>query len=281
MDIEAVSKEIRAYTSGYPYLVSRLCQMIDEDLGKDWTKKGVQKAVSLLLKDNNTLFDDLGKNLNSNEELYNLIYNIIMCGKQHNYNALDNTAGIGITYGFLKHEGDFVVVSNRIFEILISDYFIIKSKNSEMPQDSSAGFIENGKFSMALCVKKFAQHYYELYNGRDSKFLERECRFLFLTYLRPIINGKGFYHFESETRDGKRLDVIVDFGAEQFIVELKLWYGEKKHEEAHKQLIEYLNSKNKSEGYLVTFDFRKRRAKKPSAKWVRKNKKKFLDCLCV
>jgi len=29
------------------------------------------------------------------------------------------------------------------------------------------------------------------------------------------------------------------------------------------------------------FDFHKRRPKKPSSKWVRKGKKKFLDCLCV
>jgi hypothetical protein len=134
---------------------------------------------------------------------------------------------------------------------------------------------------MELCVKKFMHYYYEIYHKKDSKFLERECRLLFMTYLRPLINGIGFCHIESETRNGERTDLIVDFNEQQFIVELKLWYGEKKHEEAHKQLIEYLNSKNKSEGYLVTFDFRKRRAKKPSSKWVRKEKKKFLDCICV
>jgi len=104
---------------------------------------------------------------------------------------------------------------------------------------------------------------------------------LFLTYLKPILNGRGFYHVEAETRNRSRMDVIVDFGPEQFIVELKLWHGEQKHEKAHEQLIEYLNSKNKSEGYLLTFDFRKRQAKKPSAKWVRKGKKKFLDCIAV
>jgi hypothetical protein len=134
---------------------------------------------------------------------------------------------------------------------------------------------------MELCVKKFMHYYYEIYHKKDSKFLERECRLLFMTYLRPLINGIGFCHIESETRNGERTDLIVDFNEQQFIVELKLWYGEKKHDEAHKQLIEYLDSKNKSEGYLITFDFRKRRAKKPSAKWVRKGKKKFLDCLCV
>jgi len=111
--------------------------------------------------------------------------------------------------------------------------------------------------------------------------LERECRLLFLTYLKPLINGNGFYHIEAETRNKERMDVVVDFNDEQFIVELKIWKGEQKHEKAYEQLIEYLNSKNKSEGYLLTFDFRKRKAAKPSAKWVRKSKKKFLDCLCV
>jgi hypothetical protein len=49
MDIEAISKEIRTYTSGYPYLVSRLCQKIEEDLDKNWTLEGLQKAVKLVL----------------------------------------------------------------------------------------------------------------------------------------------------------------------------------------------------------------------------------------
>jgi hypothetical protein len=140
---------------------------------------------------------------------------------------------------------------------------------------------ENGKFNMELCIKKFALHYYEIYYKKDSKFLERVCRLLFLTYLRPLINGAGFYHIESEMRNGNRTDLIIDFCDEQFIVELKIWKGEQKHEESYKQLIEYLNSKNKIEGYLLTFDFRKRKAKKAKAKWIRKNKKKIFDCLCV
>jgi len=77
------------------------------------------------------------------------------------------------------------------------------------------------------------------------------------------------------------MDIVIDFCDEQFIVELKIWKGEQKHEKAHEQLIEYLNSKNKGEGYLLTFDFRKRKAKKSSAKWVRKGGKRILDCLCV
>jgi elongation factor P hydroxylase len=49
----------------------------------------------------------------------------------------------------------------------------------------------------------------------------------------------------------------VDYRSEQFIVELKLWYGDAAHEDAYKQIAGYLESKNKDTGYLLTFDFRK------------------------
>ena len=62
LDIEVISKEIYKFTSGYPFLVSRICQIIDEDLlceGKiEWTVSDIQKAVKVLLEDKNTLFDD-------------------------------------------------------------------------------------------------------------------------------------------------------------------------------------------------------------------------------
>jgi hypothetical protein len=283
MDIEAISKELRAYTNGYPFLVSRLCQIIDEDLNKDWTANGVQKAVKELLNERNTLFDDLSYNIENNRNLFDLLHEIIVEGKKITYNNLNSTMNLALTFGILQETDKILAVSNKIFETAICDYFISLTRAN--PRKSieilDSEVIENGKFNMGLCIKKFMQHYYELYNKSRENFLESECRLLFLTYLKPLINGKGFYHIESETRNLQRTDLIVDYGKEQFIIELKIWKGEQKHEQAYKQLIEYLNSKNKNEGYLLTFDFRKKRAKKPSAKWVRKGKKKFYDCLAV
>jgi hypothetical protein len=288
MDTEAVSKEIRAYTHGYPYLVSRLCQIIDDDLEKDWTVQGVQKAVRVILYERNLLFDDLGKNLEGDESFYKLLYDIVVYGQTYNYSMTNHAMEWGIMFGILRKQNEQVIIDNLIFETIIYNHFITKRRiesvntnEADITRTLPEEVIENGKLNMALCIKKFMQHYYELYSSRDDKFLESECRILFLTYLKPILNGKGFYHIEPETRNRSRMDMIVDFGPEQFIVELKIWHGEQKHEKAYEQLIEYLNSKNKTEGYLLTFDFRKRRVKKPSAKWVRKSKKKFLDCLCV
>ncbi|GBU25383.1 hypothetical protein R83H12_02026 [Fibrobacteria bacterium R8-3-H12] len=281
MDIEAVSKEIRAYTNGYPFLVSRICQRIDEKLGKDWTISGVQEAVKLILTEQSVLFDDIIKNMESNKELFDLLHDIIISGQKFLYNHFNPAIRIGVMFGILAENNRALIVHNPIFETFICEYFISLNDTARKIPGSVFEVVENGKFNMELCIKKFMQHYYEIYHKKDSKFLERECRLLFLTYLRPLINGVGFYHIESETRNGERTDLIVDFNAQQFIVELKIWKGEQKHEKAHEQLIAYLNSKNKSEGYLLTFDFRKRKAKKSSAKWVRKGKKKFLDCLCV
>jgi len=281
MDIDLISKKLRAYTSGYPFLVSRLCQIIDEKLDKYWTVSGVQESVKLILTDQSVLFDDIIKNMESNKELFDLLHDIIISGQKFLYNNFNPAIRLGVMFGILAENNRILTVHNTIFETFICEYFISLNDTARKMGNSVFEVVENGKFNMELCIKKFMQHYYEIYHKKDSNFLERECRLLFLTYLRPLINGSGFYHIESETRNGNRTDLIVDFNDEQFIIELKIWKGEQKHEKAYEQLIEYLNSKNKSNGYLLTFDFRKRRAKKPSAKWVRKNKKKFLDCLCV
>jgi hypothetical protein len=53
------------------------------------------------------------------------------------------------------------------------------------------------------------------------------------------------------------MDLVINYLKQQFILEVKLWYGESRHEDAYKQLANYLQSKNMDCGYLPTFDFRK------------------------
>jgi hypothetical protein len=39
------------------------------------------------------------------------------------------------------------------------------------------------------------------------------------------------------------MDIIVDYGREQFIIELKIWHGDTEHKAAYDQLAGYLRSK--------------------------------------
>ena len=76
LDINLLSKEIYKFTSGYPFLVSRICEIIDEKIipnrDEAWTKEDIQRSIKILLEENNTLFDDLIKNMENNKELYQL-----------------------------------------------------------------------------------------------------------------------------------------------------------------------------------------------------------------
>lgn len=65
---EAMAGLLYDYTSGYPYLVSRLCKLIDEkvcaaeipgDKKSVWTKDCFLESVRMLLSENNTLFESL------------------------------------------------------------------------------------------------------------------------------------------------------------------------------------------------------------------------------
>jgi len=283
MDIDAIAKEIRAYTSGYPYLVSRICQSIEEDLNRDWTISGVQNAVKEILFEQSTLFDDIFKNVKSNSELRGILYAIVVNGRSFSFNSDNSGMALGLLFGILAQKNEKIAIHNRIFEIRITNYFATEKEISESKlamRTSISSVVSENKLNIALLIEKFANHYYEIYHHRDIDFLERECRLLFITYLRPFINGVGFYHLESETRNGERTDVIVDFNSDQFIVELKLWYGDIAHEEAFEQIAGYLESKNKDVGYLLTFDFRKTaNIGKPQIGWVEHKGKRILDVM--
>ena len=280
LDVPLIADEIFNYTSGYPFLVSRICKHIDEKLDMDWTLNGVQEAVKIILDEKNTLFDDIYKNLENNKDLFDFLYGLLVTGNGNGFNIYNPIIDLGYTYGFLERGAQKkAVVTNRIFEILMYDYFI--SKDS-IPKRRITGVIQRdvvdgGRFDMELCLRKFAEHYAEIFSERDAEFIEREGRLLFLSYLKPLINGQGFYHIESQFTDLRRMDIVVDFGQEQFIIELKLWKGESKHKKAYEQLAGYISSKGLLSGYLLTFDFRKGADKQPYAKWVDFEGKRIFD----
>lgn len=280
MDMDALSNEIYYYTSGYPFLVSRICKEIDEKLEKNWTKEGVEKAVKVIIKEDNTLFDDLVKNLENHKDLNVLMQDILINGTKHVFNHLAVPISMGRMYGYLKRgTHDNVVISNKIFELALMDYFIAKIRiRNIIPTNTAVNeIVKDGTFNMELCLRKFAEHYGEIYRNKDIEFLERNGRMLFLSYVRPLINGAGLCELESETADYKKIDMVIKYGKDNFLIELKIWRGEAKHNEAYSQLIGYMNSRNQDTGYLLTFDFRESKLRK--CEWTEVEGKKIFDVI--
>ena len=89
MNVEEMAALLSDYTSGYPFLVSRLCKLIDErvagngdfqDKSAAWTKEGFLEAVKLLLAEPNTLFESLINKLEDYPELDEMLRDLLFKG---------------------------------------------------------------------------------------------------------------------------------------------------------------------------------------------------------
>ena len=272
MDIIKISGLLYDYTSGYPFLVSRLCQILDEhitgedgfsDLTAVWTEYGVTRAVKRLLSEPNTLFDDLVKKLNDFPELRQAVYAILFKGEKISFNAYNHVFNLGVMFGFMKEEQESIMISNRIFEMQLYNLFIseelldsimYKSASRDKDQDM---FIRNGRLDMEQVLVRFTETFTDIYSDMESRFLEENGRRFFLLYLKPIINGVGNYYVEARTRSMRRTDVVIDFRGEQFVCELKIWHGEEYNKRGEEQLIRYLDDYHLTTGYMLSFNFNK------------------------
>lgn len=272
MDVDWMSRALYDYTSGYPFLVSRLCQIMDQIAVENadqerkraiWDPKMFQTAVRILLKAPNTLFDDMVKKLSDYPELKRMLQEMLFTGRKYSYEAENYLINIGGMFGFLTESEGMVCVSNRIFEMKLYNLFISEEETGSKIFAVSAmernRFVAGGVLQMDLVMKKFYEYYEDIYGDTDERFIEENGRRIFLLYLKPIINGSGNYYIEARTRDMKRTDIVIDYKGIQNIVELKIWHGQEYNKRGEKQLFEYLDFYHKEKGYLLSFNFNKKK----------------------
>lgn len=273
MDIVQMAGWIDDLTSGYPFLVSKLCKLIDEEVtGSErfpgakeaWTYAGFLEAERILLGEKNTLFESMVNKLYDFPELKEIVYSILFTGKESSYNALNQAIGTAEMFGFVKNVKGAVAIANRVFEMVFYNLFLTSAENQNTDiykaaiQDKNQ-FVYDGHLNVDLLLERFVEHFDELYGDQPDKFKEEDGRRYFLLYLRPIINGTGNYYVESRTRNMERTDVIVDYRGEQSIIELKIWRGNAYNERGEEQLLEYLDHYHLRKGYMLSFNFNKKK----------------------
>ncbi|MGD2085823.1 MAG: AAA family ATPase [Candidatus Aminicenantes bacterium] len=269
IDIPFFADNLFYFTSGYPFLVSLLCKIFDEKIlpgkkKKEWEQGDLVKAVQIALMQDNTNFDSLIKNLENNPDLYEFVFNIIMDEKEFSYNRRNPVIHQGTIYGILKEKQEKTRIHNRLYEQLIYDYMSSKLETSggiKYSTISSSYIREDNTLDIEKIIRKFQEFIKEQYSTKDTPFLERNGRLLFLAFIKPIINGRGFDFKEVEVSEEKRLDIVITFENQKYIVELKVWRGETYHQEGIRQLCDYLDRQNQTSGYLVIYDLRKEMGK--------------------
>ena len=53
------------------------------------------------------------------------------------------------------------------------------------------------------------------------------------------------------------MDLVIDYGGERFVVELKIWRGNAYNERGEKQLAAYLDYFHLKKGYMLSYNFNK------------------------
>ncbi|OAD21083.1 hypothetical protein THIOM_003166, partial [Candidatus Thiomargarita nelsonii] len=210
----------------------------DEDIipnraDKNWSVDDVQAAFKMIVDDGytTTLFDSLAKNLENNRELYNFVSDIVINGKRAPYVITSPMINLANLYGIIANVDGFCQIHNRIYEQRIYAHLVsnllVANRNNLAPSPDS--FTADG-LNVKLILQRFQAFMRENSSQRDRKFLEREGRLLFLAFLKPIMNGKGFEFKEPVVADEQRLDLVITYQDKRYVIELKRWYGEKYHQ---------------------------------------------------
>jgi hypothetical protein len=224
--------------------------------------------VKILSDEKNPLFDDIVKNLENNQDLYYFINSLVLGLMEYKFKMRSPVVELAFMYGIIERgENGYIKIHNRIFDEVINDYLIEKNETEAtipMLIPNRNDYIDKkGKLDFKKVLLKF-QEFIKANQNKDDlmksdDFLERGLRLVFLSFIKSVINGKGFSFNEAQTGEEKRLDVVVVFNNEKYIVELKIWHGENAHQQSIKQLKHYLELESVKKGYMLILNKNKKK----------------------
>ncbi len=266
MQKKEIAEKIYFYTTGYPFLVSSMCKIIHEKItakrkDKNWHLQDVETAFEMITDGGytNTLFDSIAKNLQNDKKLYRFVYEIIVDNQLKYFIVNDKIVSLAKTYSIIRQEKKECKIHNRIFEQRIYDLMLSIMNNSgkfvHLPKNRK--YYKGEDLDLDYILKRFQQFFKENYSHKDQKFLEREGRLVFLSYLQPIVNGEGYVFKEPVVGDDRRMDLVITHNSKRYVIELKIWRGEEYHQEGLNQLSDYLDIYNLKNGHLLIFNFNK------------------------
>ena len=280
MNVKTVTESIMRWTSGYPYLVSRICEILDTmmvpdrfpSLSKAWTAAGVDEAASMIITKESSLLSSLMGKVNNLPELAQNLSDFLYKGKYINYSMDNEQQKQFLLYGFARVSNGYLVIHNEIFRVRLTrkfdDDFHQRDMRGHAVWEAGASdkrkFVDtNGDLDVYRLLERFTQVFTKVRyssllpdeEAQEKAFIEEAGRRQFLLYLTPIINGTGTYTIEEQTLDKRRMDVVIHYRGKRYVIELKIWRGVKYNSDGEQQLKGYLDYFGLNVGYMLTFSF--------------------------
>ena len=264
--IEAVHRK----TAGQPFLVNRMAQILTEELGVSTDKaiaiENFHTAYETILNEDNTHFQHLRHNIRRKSEFKGILSRILFDDREFYFNINDNCISELSTYGLVrKNEEGLCVIDNPIYQEIIIKTFTPSINGLEyeyLPEDAE-DLTDYISASGEILMDELLANFRDFIKRVGYKILEVPVtpqeyvgQYLLVTYLDLFVRKiKGHIYPEVPTGRG-RMDILILYRDQKYIVETKLWRGEKRYQSGKRQLAEYLDKENTKRGYYIIFDHR-------------------------
>ena len=108
------------------------------DKSSAWTKAGFLEAVKLLIEDTNPLYQSMKGKLTDYPNLRLVLYDLLFTGKSVLYTAMNEEIEMAAMFGFIKNMDGMAVISNRIFETVLYNWFMSREYSDSRLYDEGA-----------------------------------------------------------------------------------------------------------------------------------------------
>jgi hypothetical protein len=248
-------------TNGHPWLVSVLAKLLVEKIAPNRKQRirltHAQRAIQELLALPNSNFDSLSKNAR-HPNVFPIVLDLLE-GKQRRYSIQNDAIRLGVKYGVFAAKGRQLILANPIYAQVLYENFEKELEEFDVSGLAAGNQVQkaDGHLDFRRVLDKF-QAFMKAKGATISKhrsFREATGQLLLLSYLDLLVNGKGWTFKEPQSGEG-RIDVVCCYGRQKEVVELKLWYGERRYHAGLTQLAKYLDGEGLDHGYLFVFDRR-------------------------
>ena len=249
-------KKVFDETAGQPWLVNRLGTILTVNIKPETadpiTAEDVEKAIDILLYEENSHFDNITEKAKQYKEIF---IDIIFNGVE--YIPGDEEQSLLLTHGLIKAKGKNVRVSNPIYKKRFTRMFF-QDVAEKVDLSFTRYYMPDGSLDMERVLIDFEKYIAQIGAAAfysTNKPMEVTGKFQLTAWLYQFVSeGTGELYYESRTGLGI-MDIMLIYKDKKYIIETKVKRYPGTVDEALEQLAEkYLLPERVSHGYIVIFD---------------------------
>ena len=270
-------------TAGQPFLVNRFAQILTDemDIPKNETIEmdHFTTAHQRLLRERNTNIDHLRANVRRDPRFEKLLMRIVSYENGMLFDPDDDLMNELVTYGVITEDPDGLCeIVNPIYQHRILQIFkptVNGLENTYFSEDTGENFRDYLTSTGDLEIERLLDNFQAFIARAGFRILqvpdtpqEYVGQYLLYAYLDHFVHVVGASMFlEVQTGRG-RIDLLILHNQRKYIVETKIWEGDRYYQSGKAQLAAYLELEDAQEGYYVVFDHRQQPASRAETETI-------------